>query len=127
MDKEKDDFLCKTFPLLYKDRHASAQVTCMCWGFDVGIGWYDIVYRLSEKLEALIAAQPEDDRAYASQVKEKFGILRFYMDGNTTKEMEAAIREAEVESAKTCEVCGKPGGITGKGWLTVLCEEHRKK
>ena len=128
MDEKLDAKLVAEFPNLYADRHASMQETCMCWGFTHGDGWYQIVYDLSAKLEALILALPEADRkdCKASQVKEKFGGLRFYMD-SATDEMRALIHEAESLSFKTCEVCGKPGERRGGGWISTLCDEHAKK
>lgn len=125
MDQELDDKLVGEFPNLYRDRHASMQVTCMCWGFDVGDGWFDMIYDLSVKLEKLILELPEDVRqeCKASQVKEKFGGLRFYMDG-ATEEMHSLIREAETLSYHICETCGKNGGLRKGGWLKVLCDEH---
>ena len=129
MSPELDAELCKKYPLLYADRHADMQHTCMCWGFCVGDGWYDIINRLSMKLEALIQALPEEQRGLckAAQVKEKFGILRFYMDGETP-EMTAAIQLAENDAAKTCEACGAPGYTYGKSWLKTLCDNcHNKR
>ncbi len=109
MREDLDEGLCRDFPLLYRD---------LCWGFP-GDGWEPIIRRLSEKLEAAIVALPE---CRAAQVKEKFGILRFYMT-SSTDEMEQWIREAERESARTCEDCGAPGVRTGKGWIRTLCGE----
>ncbi len=91
----------------------------MVWGFP-GDGWYDLIFRLSEKLEVAITGLPE---CYADQVKEKFGTLRFYMS-SSTDEMEAWIDEAEAESAVTCEECGAPGKLRGKGWLYTACDAH---
>ena len=54
MKKELDDNLCKDFPLLYKDRHGDARSTAMCWGFQCGDGWYNILYKLSSGLEELL-------------------------------------------------------------------------
>ena len=51
MRKELDEKLCRDFPLLYKDRAGPMQETCMCWGFDIGDGWFDLVYKLSESIE----------------------------------------------------------------------------
>lgn len=64
----------------------------------------------------------------ASQVKEKFGSLRFYMN-YSTPEMDKLIDEAEKESALTCEECGKSGKprSKGKGWLYTACNEHINK
>jgi len=127
MRQDLDEKLVKTFPNLYRDRHESMAKTCLCWGFP-GDGWFDLLWKASEKLEALILAQPEEDRHHyrASQVKEKFGTLRFYMKSET-EEMSKVIREAEMESGVTCEVCGKPGKMVGKGWIYTACEEHTRK
>lgn len=59
----------------------------------------------------------------ASQVKEKFATLRFYMT-SATDEMYDLISKAEARSSKTCEVCGQPGVLRQGGWLQTLCDEH---
>ena len=120
MREDLDKRLCAEFPLLYRDRHGDKMKTCMCWGFP-GDGWFHILYRLSAKLEPLIAAQPEEGRAVAAQVKEKFGGLRFYMDF-ATKEMNSLISEAELEALRTCEMCGVPGEQRSGGWIKTLCD-----
>lgn len=57
----------------------------------------------------------------ASQVKEKYGGLRFYMTSQT-KEMENLINEATKLCWKTCEYCGKPGELCiDDWWYTTLC------
>ena len=43
MTPEHDDYLCTTYPLLFKDRHGSPSKTLMCWGFACGDGWYSIL------------------------------------------------------------------------------------
>src|ERR1700678_3712630 len=95
MDKELDDLLVRKFPLLYKDRYKSMQETCMCWGFDTGNGWFLIIYNLSQKLEKIILAMPENERDHyrASQIKSKFGSLRAYLSASTD-EMQDLIDEA---------------------------------
>lgn len=127
MSPELDQRLVTTFPNLYRQRHLSMRETCMCWGFECGNGWFQLIWDLSEKLEAMILALPESEREHcsASQVKEKFGTLRFYMSSET-EEMTATIQEAEERSAVTCETCGEPGKLTGTGWLRTSCDEHSK-
>jgi hypothetical protein len=121
MREDLDAALCRDFPLLYRDRNRSMTETCMYWGFCVGDGWEPAIRRLSEKLEPLIAALPDDEnRPVAAQVKEKFGQLRFYLDGGT-EEMTRAIQEAYDETDKTCEDCGAPGERRGGGWIQTLC------
>ncbi len=62
----------------------------------------------------------------ASQTKEKYGTLRFYMTSET-EEMSKYISEAENLSAKTCEDCGAPGKYRNGGWVATLCDEHAEK
>jgi hypothetical protein len=122
MRQDLDNKLCTDFPLLYADRNASMQVTCMCWGFP-GDGWYDLIREASGKLEALISLQLRPEDYKASQVKEKFGTLCFYMTGETP-EMRAIIKAAEAKSAVTCEECGAPGKLIQAGWWYTACPTH---
>jgi hypothetical protein len=125
MTPELDEKLCKEFPNLYADRHASMMSTAMCWGFECCDGWFQLLYDLSQKLEELILKMPEDERSAirASQVKEKYGTLRFYMTLETD-EMYKAIQEAEKLSARTCEECGEPGKTyVFNSWYYTRCEE----
>ena len=59
----------------------------------------------------------------ASQVKEKFGGLRFYVD-RASDDHYNYITFAESMSYRTCEVCGKPGTYYPFGWHHVACDEH---
>lgn len=129
MNKELDDKLCKDFPNLFADRTASMRVTCMCWGFP-GDGWYGIIREAAEKLEPLIKAirmeRPDEDFPRASQVKEKFGTMRFYMTMETD-EMSKIVDEVERKSAETCEECGEKGELRRGGWLVTLCNSCLEK
>lgn len=125
MRRELDEALVRDFPLLYRDRYGDMMRTAMCWGFDCGDGWEPLVRRLSERLEGVIRMDGGDARAL--QVKEKFGGLRFYIGMGFRSEenalrVEEAIQEAEEESLRTCEECGREGKVRGGGWLTCLCE-----
>lgn len=128
MKKELDEKLCTDFPNLFADRHASMKMTCMCWGFP-GDGWYGIIREAAEKLEPLIVAyrkeNPDADFPRASQVKEKFGTMRFYMTMETD-EMSKIIEDVENKSAETCEECGKKGKLRTGGWLRTLCAKCHK-
>ncbi len=129
MTPEQDKKLCDTFPLLYRDRHCGVDKTCMGWGFCVGSGWFDIIWRLSEKLEPLIAEfekdNPEDSPIRMAQCKEKFGVLRVYLTTGTDK-MFRLVDEAEAESETVCENCGAPGTVGGNVWVSTLCDSCRK-
>jgi len=124
MDIKYDQALVKDFPNLYRNRYGDMRTTAMVWGFECGDGWKSLIRQLSEKLETMILQIPEEERKLfcASQVKEKFGSLRFYMSG-ATDEMYKAIDDAEKESVTICEECGKKGKIRSNGWLMCLCRK----
>jgi hypothetical protein len=149
MSPENTKVLYETFPEIYRGKDKPMQQTCMCWGFECGNGWFDILYLLSllitrrvksdiEHKELVIKYKekyPEDNHwknmeippepvyPEVMQVKEKFGGLRFYMDGSNDY-FDGLIAFAESLSYKTCEVCGKPGESNNEGWIKTLCEEH---
>jgi hypothetical protein len=65
--------------------------------------------------------QYKPDQVTCSQMKEKFGGLRFYTDGHD-EVIEGMISMAEHLCDYTCQDCGSEEdlGIT-TGWITVLC------
>jgi len=90
--------------------------------FECGPGWYDIIDNLSSKLEKLIDPSMEFP-TYATQVKEKYGTLRFYLS-TETDEMGKLVDEAEELSSHTCEICGLPGKlIDSGGWYETRCDQ----
>jgi len=127
MREDLDQALCRDFPNTFRDRHASMQNTCMCWGFP-GDGWEPLIRRAAAKIEAAIGRLHEKERVdvTSTQVKEKYGTLRWYMR-SSNDEIEAAIDEAEQESERTCEECGAPGTTNTRGWLVTLCGRCRKR
>jgi hypothetical protein len=52
--------------------------------------------------------------------------LRFYSNF-TDEAISNAIIDAEAESLKTCEECGKPGKPNRGGWIKTLCAKHRSE
>lgn len=85
----------------------------------VGPGWKDILTRLIEDLETL------GWNGQILQVKEKFGGLRFYINGGP-KGVHERIVQAERESYDVCERCGQPGKLRPIDWWKTLCDEHAK-
>lgn len=144
MKEELDKKLVEAYPILYKDRHSDMTMTAMCWGFECGAGWFDIINKLSEKIEAVNNLKL-GFIIVADQVKEKYGTLRFYYHSEITGEeddltkeqlhrngllaslIDDAIDMAEIQTGHTCEVCGKQGKLRDDGWIKCLCDEHAKK
>jgi hypothetical protein len=105
----------------------------MCFGFEHGDGWHDIVDRLSWRYTALWKLLRVD--VYASQVKEKLGGLRFYCYPRTPRWMPRFLSRwigtlvfwledrAEDESYETCELCGRSGALRRRGyWYATFCD-----
>jgi hypothetical protein len=98
MKPELQDQLLLSYPNLYKKDVY----------FECGDGWYDLLDRLSFELEPMIIAHEKEHDIhnefplYVTQVKEKYGGLRFYTTG-MTEEMLEAIEKAEKESRNISE------------------------
>jgi hypothetical protein len=104
--------------------------TLMCWGFECGDGWYQILDSLCANIQHHIDWQnknhekhPVVEQVIAVQIKEKFGGLRFYYDGGDEK-IQGMVRMAESWAAHTCEECGAPGKMRNGGWIRTLCDHH---
>lgn len=126
MRPELDNALCEKFPLIFADRSGSMTTTAMCWGFDVGDGWYSLIDVLCEELQR-DTDQQGALQVVATQVKEKYGGLRFYVHAASDRQM-AMIDFAEALSYRICEDCGAPGSLDErKGrWMTTRCPKHQE-
>lgn len=87
----------------------------------VGPGWDLLVQELIKELFDL----GWDGKLH--QIKEKFGGLRFYIEGGSD-EIHDAIQAAEDCSYTICEVTGKAGELRQDlRWWRVLCDEEYNK
>jgi DNA-directed RNA polymerase subunit RPC12/RpoP len=137
MDETRQRRLQSRFPMLYRD--LGMKDSSLFYGLGVGDGWFDLLWKLSEDLEKL------DPALVASQVKEKFGTLRFYLFQSDLemrheagdmfsfapqakdKRVQERIRLAEKQSGSTCEKCGAPGKLHQDGYWHVACANCEKK
>lgn len=103
-----DDLLCARYPALYADRHGDKQSTSMCWGFELGDGWFAIIDALSEVL-TFQAKSAGVACPVAQQVKQKLGSLRFRIEAPEAGRHTIAL--AEEMSRRICEVSGQPGRL----------------
>ena len=46
MKQELDKLLCEKYPKMMVNRNRDMKETCMCWGFECGDGWYNILNQL---------------------------------------------------------------------------------
>lgn len=97
--------------------------------FECGPGWYNILLDLSHKIMEHIKDYPDhmhkygETRSLVSQIKEKYGTLRYYVY-ETCDDIYEMIEEAEELSSHTCEACGKTGAeLRGSGLVVTRCEK----
>lgn len=136
MQAELERLLLERYPELYADDGSDPRLpSCgvarglglIDGGFACGDGWYDIIERLSKTLAAMRRANDVDFRVV--QVKSKFGTLRVYTSPRISDPeaiwLEGVLQGAAEESARTCEVCGRPGTTLAiGGWYSTLCGTH---
>lgn len=124
MDKELDDELVRKYPKIFADRHKPPQATAMCWGFECGNGWYHIIDDMCDKIQKHIDSLGDPNKqVVATQVKEKFGGLRFYYRGGDDV-TDKIVEDAESLSYLTCEDCGTQEDIgRTTGYIRTLCRE----
>ena len=124
MNSVLSENLYTSFPRIYRGRRKSKYESGMCWGFECGDGWYQLLYDLSQELESYLAVHPDLDFDVV-QVKAKAGSLRFRLNGRDAAVLEMVAR-AERRADTMCELCGKPGRLYGHivpGPPIVLCDE----
>lgn len=118
--------ILKKYPKIFKQASGKVTETCMCWGLECSEGWYPLVDALCHQLQWDIDhnGQPQLE---ATQVKEKFGGLRFYTNGATDRQ-DAMIDFAELFSLYVCERCGTTANVSQNknGWIKTLCTKCRK-
>lgn len=54
MNRRYDRYLVKKYPKLFRDRYKSMRETCMCWGFEHGDGWFNIILNLCYNIQSHI-------------------------------------------------------------------------
>lgn len=110
-------------------------------------GWFSIIEQLLASIRATL--KPELARRFRlMQIKEKFGSLRVYYEGqamfmdslcptgpacarieseeNPFKEIDGLISEATGRSTETCIFCGDVGRIRTDGWWLTMCDFHQR-
>ena len=115
MNVELAHQLTHAFPRLFE--HADGVYLFRC-----GDGWYHLIDELATQLVAL---EPLEADLGVTQVKEKFGGLRFYTRAPLSAASQRLIEDAEARSFTICEACGAPGILHHKGgWYRARCAHH---
>lgn len=72
--------LCTDFPNLYSGHTKTPTESSMCWGFECGDGWYQLLRALSENLVTHLEKNPEL-KFEITQIKSKDHSLRIHYQG----------------------------------------------
>lgn len=54
MRDDLDAKLCEKYPKIFKNRYGDMRTTAMCWGFECGDGWYNIIDKLCANIQSHI-------------------------------------------------------------------------
>ena len=139
MSPDLEKKLYEKYPNIFVQKDLPMSQTNMCWGLDIGDGWYNIIDGLCDQIESHLnyikrqnKYRKEDGReeiefvqVEATQVKEKFGTLRFYINYSDDF-IDGLISMAEMISSTTCESCGNIGKQNNDGWIRTLCDPCRE-
>jgi hypothetical protein len=110
MKLELDTKLAEEYPRLFPQSQRPFRCGC-------GDGWH----RLISTACWLIDRHASSDFRWC-QIKEKFGTLRMYSEGEKSEYVSGVVAMAESMSAYTCEECGDRGSRRAGGWVRTLCE-----
>jgi hypothetical protein len=99
------------------------------FGFQCDDGWAYIVGALTTEIAEIVGGPEKEPRIRISQVKEKYGTLRYYVIGLPATHCDAidrAIQRAEERSGRICEACGGDGKLRqGRfGYIYAACDRH---
>jgi hypothetical protein len=144
------NILYEKYPNLFENRLKSPRESCMSFGVECGLGWYEIISNVCWMIKqhednkrwqtkwkekknqeikdsmgiSIEGEEPEYFPVKFDQVKEKYGGLRLYFSGGD-EYVEGLISMAEAFSYTVCEVCGNKAEPNKGGWISTLCESCR--
>lgn len=106
---------------------------------ECGPGWYHLLNNLALVIQSYLTHKKVPIEAvHVSQIKEKFGSLRFYWGVDDDVEfdrslqlqicefVDGAVTMADYMSSNICEKCGDLGRERSGRWIATLCDKHSK-
>lgn len=124
MKIELDKYLTEAYPKMFINRYEDVKITAMCWGFECKDGWFWLIDNLCKSIQSYIDNNSHKNipQVIVTQVKEKFGGLRFYYNGGDER-INGMVWLAENMSYNICEKCGTTENVgSTKKWVRTLCE-----
>jgi len=107
-----------TYPLMFAGQYG---------GIECAAGWWPIITSLCAGIQHHIDWKNRQSEVVpqvtVTQIKEKFGGLRFYYDGGD-EYVSGLVTMAAAWASHACEECGSQGVLRHGGWLKTLCDTH---
>jgi hypothetical protein len=114
MNNELDNALCAKYPKIFVERNLPMNQTCMCWGFDHGDGWYNIIDMLCSNIQHTIDQRIENnerDAKYVAMVRSAqsgdFTLFNEYYhwaaggDGETLEHYRQEVLKADIDGVES--------------------------
>lgn len=133
MSPEKEKALQDKYPKIFGTSDPYEPYTI--YGIECGDGWYDLLDVLCRNIQGHLdfkmkgletGEEKEAMQLIATQVKQKFGTLRFYHSGGD-EYTAGLIQMAEAISGMICETCGDKATVKTGGWIRNICNACQVK
>lgn len=122
MRNELIDTLYQRYPAIFAE-HIRLREERARWTIWCKDGWFDLIDTLCEQLQHWTDTR-DAPQYVATDVKEKFGALRFVARYKSAEQI-GALEMAYALSTRLCEECGAPGRLVVDGCqLMVRCAQH---
>lgn len=124
MTREKEKKLFERYPKLFSGKDKPITENLMPFGFACEDGWFWLIDQLSRNIQHYIDnTHPKPEQVTVSQVKEKYGTLRYYVD-YADAHIFGMISFAEHLSGYICERCGSHNARMAYAgtWCKTLCD-----
>lgn len=131
MTPEKQDQLYERYPELFAYAKSKESREPIAWGITCDDGWFNLIDTLCSYLMKMQERAKNEKPIRVVQVKEKFGMLRFYVSGvpkssdatsDVLNPFFSVIHFTESLSSQICEKCGNAGTLREGGWWRTLCD-----
>jgi hypothetical protein len=126
MKPEFQNFLGHQYRKMFENFFQKTPTFSGFCGIDCGDGWFDLLSHLCGCIHSYCKDNKKPEITI-TQIKEKFGSLRFYYDGGDEL-ISGMVWLAEYQSHFICEGCGTPAIVSKNkhGWLSTNCKKCAK-
>lgn len=125
MNNQLEKQLFEKYPKIFAGKDMPITENLMSFGCECDDGWYWLIDNLCNTIQQYIDNNKHLNvsQVIATQVKEKYGGLRFYTL-NSDDYVDGMIALAEAYSLQICEECGSTEDVfQTTGWVKTICKK----